>query len=257
MFFDTHCHYDFKQYNEDRDQLLGEILPKFGMSYVLNVGTTMKSSKESIALAKKYDYIYTSIGFHPHNAKEMRPEDLAILEEMTKEPKVVAIGEIGLDFYYTHSPKDVQHKVFTDLLDLALKAKLPVIIHSRDANDEVFKILAERRVGERVGGVVHCFSGTADLAKKYVDMGFYIGVGGVVTYKNAEDLRKTVENVPLENLVLETDCPYLAPEPHRGSRNDSQNLQYIAEKIGKIDGISWEKVANVTTDNAKRLFSIG
>ena len=254
MFFDTHCHYDFKQYNEDRDRLLGEILPKFGMDYVLNVGTTMKSSRESIALAKKYDYIYTSIGFHPHNAKEMKPGDLALLEEMTKEPKVVAVGEIGLDFHYNHSPKDIQRKVFADLLDLALKANLPVIVHSRDANDEVFKILAERRIGEKVGGVVHCFSGTADLAKKYVDIGFYIGIGGVVTYKNAEDLRKTVENIPLENLVLETDCPYLSPEPFRGKRNESPYISYIAEVIAEIKNETAENILAVTNENAKKLF---
>lgn len=253
MYFDTHCHYDFKQFDEDRDDLLGEVLPGFGVSGVVNAGINLKSSKAGLALAKRYGYVYAALGFHPHNASQMRDGDLALFREMAKNPEVVAIGEIGLDFYYDHSPRDVQIKCFEQQLELACEIGLPVIVHSREACEQVFEILAAKRVGERVGGVLHCFAGTAALGEKYVDMGFYIGVGGVVTYKGGGE---NIRNIPIQRLVIETDCPYLAPVPQRGRRNDSQNLFYIAEKIGKILGKTCEEVAEVTTQNARKLFCI-
>jgi len=256
VYFDTHCHYDFKQYDQDRDYLLGTALPEFGISSLINAGINIKASRACIDLAKKYNYIYAAVGFHPHNAHEMKDGDAAILEELAKEPKVVAIGEIGLDYHYDYAPKDVQRKRFVEQLKVAESAGLPVLVHCREADDDVYEILCQGRIGEKVGGVLHCFSGTADMAKKYVDMGFYIGIGGVVTYKNAGKLREVVENTPLEHLVLETDCPYLAPEPNRGHRNNSQNLSHIAEKIGEIVGTSGRDVAHTTKSNAKKLFGI-
>lgn len=256
MYFDTHCHYDFKQFDKDRDELIGKLLPEFGVIGVINAGINVSAGRACIQLAKKYDYIYAALGFHPHNAQEMKDGDLDIFEGMAKEAKVVAIGEIGLDFYYNHSSADVQQKCFTEHLDLACKLGLPVIVHSREADNEVLQILSDRDIGKKVGGVLHCFSGGADLALKYVEMGFYIGIGGVVTYKNAEKLHEVVKKVPLENLVLETDCPYLSPEPKRGGRNDSRNLFYVAEKIAAILGRKSEEISAITAINAKKLFGI-
>jgi TatD DNase family protein len=256
MYFETHAHYDFKDYNNDRQELLSKLLPEFGVGYVLNVGTTMGYSRASVELARSYDYIYASVGFHPHYSKEMTDADLEELERLARDPKVVAVGEIGLDFYYDHSPRDVQRRVFKELLQLALDFKLPALIHCRDAEDEVLEILTQTRAGERIGGIMHCFSSGPAVAQKYIDMGWHIGVGGVVTYKNAGILRQVVEIIPRSRLVLETDCPYLSPEPHRGTRNDSRNLFYIAQKVGEIWGMPAEEVAKTTTDNAKKLFGI-
>jgi len=254
MYFDTHCHYDFKQFDDDRDELLGKVLPDFGVDYVLNAGCNIKTSRAGIGLAQKYSYVYASVGFHPHNAKELKEGDISRLGDMAKDAKVVAIGEIGLDYHYDFSPCDVQRDVFISQLDLAQQLGLPVIVHCREADDDVYEILLTRKMS--VGGVLHCFSGDAELAKKYVAMGFYIGVGGVVTYKNAAKLHKVVESVPINSLLIETDCPYLSPEPRRSKRNDSQNLRYISEKIGNILEIPFEKVAEATKQNALKLFKI-
>ena len=256
MYFDSHCHYDFKQFNSDREILLSKTLPDYGVKYLLNVGCNMSSSKDGLALANKYDYIYASVGYHPHNAKELRDEDLAVITKMTEEPKVVAIGEIGLDFHYNHSPKEVQIRRFKEQLDLAVNLNMPVIVHSRDADDEVFKILKQSGIAGKKGGVLHCFSGDLDLAVKYTDLGFYLGIGGVVTYKNAKTLREVAKNVPIQHLLIETDCPYLSPEPFRGQKNDSRNLRYIVETIGKNANLADETVAQITLENAKKLFSI-
>lgn len=255
MYFDTHAHYDFRHFDEDREELLGGRLQETGVSNVINISFDMQTSQKSIEFARKYDYIYAAIGFHPLDCGEMTDADLAAIERMAKEPKVVAIGEIGLDYYYdTAPPKDWQKKCFADQLDLTIKLGLPVIIHCRDSHDDVFEILAASGVGQKVGGVMHCYSDTADRVAEYIEMGFHIGIGGVVTYKKSNDLREAVKAVPIDKLLIETDCPFLPPEPKRGKRNDSQNLYYIAEKIGEILGISHEEVARITSNNAKRLF---
>jgi len=255
MYFDTHTHYDFRHFDEDIDEVLGRQLPQAGVSHVINIGTNIAAAKRSIEFARKYDYMYAAIGFHPLDCGEMTDGDLQTLEKMADEPKVVAIGEIGLDYYWdTAPPKDWQKECFVKQLELAKKLGLPVIIHCREAHDDVFEILSASGVGPDVGGVMHCYSGTAKRAEEYVKMGFYIGIGGVVTYKNAEDLRETVRAIPLERLLIETDCPFLPPEPKRGTRNDSQNLFYIVEKISNILGMSHEEVARATSENAKRLF---
>jgi len=255
MYFETHAHYDFKHFDTDRDQLLGVELPRAGVSHVINIGTNIEAAKKSIEFAKKYDYMYAGLGFHPLNCDEMSDEGLGKLEKLAREPKVVAIGEIGLDYYWdTAPPVDWQKKCFIQQLDLAVKLNLPVIIHCRKAHDDVFEILAASGADEKVGGVMHCYSGTPEMAVEYAKMGFYIGVGGVVTYKNSEILREVVRAVPVERLLIETDCPFMPPEPKRGTRNDSQNLYYIVEKIGVILGMSHDEVARVTCENAKRLF---
>jgi len=256
MYFETHAHYDFKQFNDDRDELLARILPDFGISHIINVGTSMRSSRDGLALANKYDYIYATLGVHPHNAKDIGDGDIDKLADMALDPKVVAIGEIGLDFYYDHSPRDIQIKRFKQMLGLGIDLDMPLVIHCRDAEQETFDILKESRAGERVGGVMHCFSHNAMRAQKYFELGWHIGVGGVVTYKNAQILRDVVAITPRERLLLETDCPYLSPDPNRGKRNDSCNLQHIAEKIAEIWDTTPEEVARVTTENAKRLFRI-
>ncbi|MCL2235912.1 MAG: TatD family hydrolase [Defluviitaleaceae bacterium] len=256
MYFETHSHYDFDHYDNDRDQLLGEILPEAGIDYILNIGTSMKTSRTTLELAQKYDYIYAALGFHPHNAKDLRYRDLEIIAKMADEPKVVAIGEIGLDYHYDHSPRDVQREQFEAQLDLALNLGLPVVIHCREAAEDTMKILTASGAGAKIGGVMHCFSSGVVEAQKYLDMGWHIGVGGVVTYKNAPALREVVEITPRNRLLIETDCPYLSPDPNRGQRNDSRNLVYIAEKIASIWGTTAEEVAKITTQNAKELFSI-
>ena len=255
MYFETHAHYDFKHFDKDIDEVLDRQLPQAGVSHVINIGTNIEAAKKSIEFTQKYDFMYAAIGFHPLDCGEMKPGDLGTLENMAKEPKVVAIGEIGLDYHWdTAPPKDRQKKCFTEQLDLAVKLGLPVIIHCRDSHDDVFEILAASNVGAKVGGVMHCYSGTPEMAVKYVEMGFYIGIGGVVTYKNAGALRETVKAVPVRRLLIETDCPFLPPEPKRGTRNDSQNLFYIVEKISNIIDMSHEEAARITCENAERLF---
>jgi len=257
MYFDTHAHYDFKPFNEDRHELLEKTLPEAGVGLILNVGTDMQSSRASIKLANTYDYIYATVGFHPHYAKDMKDDDLQTLADLcTKFPKIVAIGEIGLDFFHNFSPKDVQIRRFKQQLDLALQLKMPVVIHCREADDEVFDILKKSDAGELVGGVFHCYAGSVSRARQLVELGWHIGVGGVVTYKKSDMLREVVATTPKDRVVIETDCPYLAPEPHRGGRNDSRNLAYIAAKIAQIWDTTADEAANITTQNAKILFKI-
>lgn len=252
MIFESHAHYDDERFNEDRGQLL-ERLPEEGVQYVLNVAADMSSVHSTVALTKAYDYIYGAVGVHPHDVKDMTLDDLRVIEDCTKEDKVVAIGEIGLDYYYDFSPKEAQHLWFKKQLELAKRLGLPVIIHSRDAAQETYDIIRESGVRD---GVIHCYSGSAMMAKEYVKMGFYIGIGGVVTFKKADKLKEVVQEVPMEHLLIETDSPYLAPVPNRGKRNDSRNLVYIAEEIGKIKGLSAPEVIKCTNENACRLFGI-
>jgi len=253
MYFETHTHYDFNKFDHDRDELFSKLLPEAGVSRIINIGINTESSKASIEFAKKYDYIYASIGFHPNDTDSMKDGDIDILRQMTKEPKVVAIGEIGLDYHYEHCKK-TQKKCFEEHLELAFEKGLPVIIHARDSHEDVYSILKESGAGKKVGGVMHCFSASAEMAVKYIEMGFHIGVGGVVTYKNGGSLREVVEIVPKNRLLIETDCPYLSPEPNRGKRNDSRNLRYIIDKISDIWGMSHEETAGITYDNAVTLF---
>lgn len=252
MYFETHAHYDDKQFDEDRHTLL-ESLNKNGVEYIVNVGADMKSSLESINLAKKYPFVYASVGIHPHDAKNVKEEDYKTLENWLKEDKVVALGEIGLDYHYDLSDKEIQKEVFKNQLKICENVTKPVIIHSREATNDVLEIIKQSKVRK---GVVHAFSSSLEIAKEYVKLGFYIGVGGVVTFKNANTLVKVVENIPLENILIETDSPYLTPVPFRGTRNNSQNLQYVVEKIAEIKRIDKEIVEKTTFINAKKFFCI-
>lgn len=251
QYFDSHAHYDDKRFREDREELLRELLPASGVSHIINIGCDVKSSEQSIRLADRYDYIYAAVGVHPHELYDMSSQTIAKLKKLSEHPKVVAIGEIGLDYYYDTHPRELQRFWFRQQLRLAEEVALPVAIHSREASQETFDIIQSTQVRR---GSIHCYSGSAQMAVDYVKMGFHIGVGGVVTFSNAKKLVETVEAVPIEHILIETDCPYLSPNPNRGKRNDSSNLKYVVEKIAEIKKMTPEAVAKITAENAKSLF---
>jgi TatD DNase family protein len=251
MIFDSHAHYDDRQFAKDRHELISG-LGDNGVGYVLNVGADVRSSEASVELAHKYDFIYASVGVHPHYADKMNETLFSRLAELAKSDKVVAIGETGLDFYRDLSDRDTQRKWYKRQLELAMQMDMPVIIHSRDACRNTLDIMLESGVKR---GVIHCFAGSAEIADEYIKHGFYIGIGGVVTYRKAK-LPAIVAKLPLERILLETDCPYLPPEPKRGTRNDSTNIKYIAEKIAQVKGITYDEVVSVTEKNAMELFNI-
>ena len=250
MYFDSHAHYDNPQYDEDRESLLAS-LPKHGITGVINVGFDVISSKKAIALAEAYPFIYAAVGVHPHDVKDMTESDLPTLKELSAHPKVVAIGEIGLDFHYDHSPRDLQRYWFAKQLELAKSLDMPVSIHSREASKEVFDIITESGVTK---GVMHCYSGHLPMALDYVKMGFYISLSGTVTYKNAAKTKEVAAGVPLDRLLIETDCPYLSPVPFRGKRNDSTKLSHIVEAIAEAKNLPIEDIAKATDKNARKLF---
>lgn len=252
MIIDTHAHYDDESFDIDRDDLLTGMKGR-GVERIVTVGADIATSKAAIELTKKYPFVYGAIGVHPSDVTELDEEKIAWLLEMSREDKIVAIGEIGLDYHYDEPLPEIQKKWFIRQLALAREAGLPVIIHSRDAAEDTLQIMQENHA-EELGGVVHCFSYSLEMAKEYVKMGFYIGLGGVCTFKNAKKVKKVAAEIPLEKIVLETDCPYLAPEPNRGKRNDSANLIYVAREIAALRGISEEEVIRQTRDNACRLY---
>lgn len=257
MIFETHAHYDDQAFEEDREPLLNH-LQEQGIGIVVNIGASLASSYASLALAEQYPFVYAAIGVHPDETKELTEENFNELPAMIKHTKAVAVGEIGLDYYWDSTPRDVQKYWFERQLALALQYDLPVVIHSREAAADTLAVMKEwyAKSGGTLSGIIHCFSYGPELAKEYTKMGFYLGVGGVVTFKNAKKLKEVVQTVPLELLVLETDCPYLAPVPHRGKRNDSGNLHYVAEEIAALKGITVEEVIRVTEENAKKLYRI-
>ena len=251
MLFDTHAHLDDPRFDEDRDELI-TVLKAMGVDYVTNIGCSMESSLASIELAEKYPNVYATVGVHPHGVKDMTDDDLVQLEKWTQHEKVVAIGEIGLDYYYDNSPRDEQKYWFAKQLELAERLNFPIVIHDRDAHEDCLNILKQFDVK----GIFHCFSGSKEMAEIIVKMGFYAAFGGPVTFKNA---RKTVEAasvVPLDRLLIETDCPYLAPEGFRGQRNNPSLVRHAAMKLAEIKGITFEEMARITTDNAKKVYGI-
>jgi TatD DNase family protein len=254
MYFDTHAHYDDKQFDADRAALLGRILPENGIELIVNVGSSMQTSREAAALAEQYDYIYAAAGVHPNEAEEY---DIDELERLVAHPKVVAIGEIGLDYHYPEPSREVQMAAFAAQMELAAKVKLPVVIHDRDAHEDCLRVVKDfcRRYPE-LRGVFHCYSGSAEMAEEIVKLGWSISFTGVITFKNARRTREAAAVIPAERIMIETDCPYLSPEPNRGKRNDSSNLRYIAAAIAAIKGISLEEAAKLTTDNGRRFFGI-
>lgn len=254
MIFDTHAHYDDPSFDEDRDQLLAE-LTNHGIEAVVNIGASVKTSRSTLELTEKYPFIYGAIGVHPSETAELSDSFISWLKENAGHPKIVAVGEIGLDYYWDEPDRELQKYWFVRQLNLAREVELPVVIHSRDAAKDTLDIMKETRCGE-IGGVIHCFSYGIDLAREYLDMGFYIGIGGVVTFKNGRKLKEVVEYVPMDRMVLETDCPYLSPEPLRGRRNSSLNLPYVAEAVSRIKGIPVEEVVSLTRNNALDLYRI-
>lgn len=256
MIFETHAHYEDRRFDKDREQLLAS-MNSHGITTIVNVASTIETTKKSIALAQKYDFIYASVGIHPSEIRDLNEKSLEWLHEQTKEAKVAAVGEIGLDYYW-EKEEDVrkqQRYWFRRQLQLAKDTDLPVIIHSRDAAADTLAIMKEA-YAMQIPGVIHCFSYSVEQAKEYVSMGYYIGVGGVVTFKNAKKLKEVVENIPLEWILLETDCPYMAPEPYRGKRNSSLYLPYVVKKIAEIKGVSEQEVMEVTNQNAYQMYQI-
>jgi len=252
MYFDTHAHYCDKRFNDDRDELLAS-MPGAGISLILNSGSSLRSSILSLEMAKKYKFIYASAGVHPHDSKSMTDDTVDKLKALLSHPKAVAVGEIGLDYHYDFSPRDVQRKRFREQLDLARFLRKPVIIHEREALPDTLETIRDY---SDLTGVLHCFSGSWETAKIVLDMGWYLSFTGVITFKNARRALEVLEKMPVERIMLETDCPYLSPEPHRGRRNSSLFLPYIAEKIAEVRGITIEEVAAFTMENGKRFFGI-
>ena len=251
---ESHTHMDDAAFDEDREILIEEI-KNAGIEYMMNISASLTSIKTSMELAKKYDFIYTSVGVHPSETEDLNEKNFQWLKEQAAHEKVKAIGEIGLDYYWQEPEKEVQQYWFRNQLRLAHEMNLPVIIHSREAAADTYKIMKEEKA-DRLSGVIHCFSYTKETARDYLNWNYYFGIGGVVTFQNAKKLKEAVEYIPIENIVLETDSPYLAPVPFRGKRNSSLNLPLIAQTIADIKGLNVEKVIEVTTENAKKLYRL-
>lgn len=253
MIFDTHAHYDDGQFEEDREELLNSMAEN-GVGTIVNVSASYASCERVVNMVKDYPFMYAAVGVHPDEAGDLNEESFARMRELFQRDKVVAVGEIGLDYYWDQESHDLQKKWFVRQLELAREMNLPVLIHSREAAADTMEVMKEYARGLK--GVIHCYSYSKEMAKEYVRMGFYIGVGGVVTFKNARKLKETVREIPLEAIVLETDCPYLSPEPFRGKRNNSMYIRYVAEEIARLKKITYEEVVLRTEKNARELYRI-
>lgn len=253
MYFDTHAHLDDKAFDEDRDELVLSF-EKVGVTRVLNASSNMKSSYDTVSLCKKYDMIYGAVGIHPDSAKAFSAENLTELESLLKNPKICAIGETGLDYYYDDVPPGLQKEVFSKQAALAYELKVPIIVHDREAHRDCFEIL-KKFLG--ISAVYHCFSGSVEYARELIKLGFYLSFGGAVTFKNARCAPDVLRAVPHERIMLETDCPYMAPVPYRGKRNHPGYIPEIAAKIGEIWGMSPQRVGEITTQNANTFFGLG
>ena len=256
MIFESHAHYDDSKFDDDREELLSS-MQENGIEKIINIGCSIESCKSTLELTKQYPFVYGAMGIHPSDIGDLNEDTFLWLKEQVKKEKVVAVGEIGLDYYWDKE-EEVQKNQriwFRRQLELAKESNLPVIIHSRDAAADTMEIMKEAHV-QGIKGVIHCFSYSKEQAQEYVKMGYYIGVGGVVTFKNGKKLKSVVEAIPLTSIVLETDCPYLAPEPNRGKRNESAYIQYVAEEIARLKGISVEEVLTQTEINAKQVYQL-
>lgn len=247
---DSHAHLDNEQFNEDREEVLNRI--KENLDFAVNIGYNLASSKKSVEFAKNYDFIYAVVGVHPDDIGEYSDEVEKELEKLAQEDKVLAIGEIGLDYHWMTFPKEQQQEVFRKQMKLAQRVGKPVAIHSREAMEDTLKILKEF---PDVKGIFHCYPGSVETARKVID-NYYLGIGGVLTFKNAKKLVEVVENIPLDKLIIETDCPYMAPTPHRGKRNEPIYVEYVARKIAEIKGISYEEVVEVTNRNTRKAYGM-
>ena len=253
MLFDTHAHLNDPAFDPDREELMAGLAGK-GVSFVMNAGCSLESSRDIVRMAENYPWLYASVGSHPDSADEVNEEVIEEYRKLCKlSPKVKAIGEIGLDYYYEDIPRETQKNAFRMQMALAKEVNLPVIIHEREAHDDGMRIVKEF---PGVTGVFHCYSGSAEMARQLVNMGWYIGFTGVLTFKNARKAVETAASIPLDRIVLETDCPFMAPEPFRGKRNDPGYLYRMAERLAEIRGLSVEEIEEITTENAKRLYRL-
>ena len=254
MIFETHAHYNDEAFREDREEIFAQF-PEKRIGRVVNIASDLESIDECLELAQKYPFMYCALGIHPSDSAPLTDELLEEISEKLKNPRVVAVGEIGLDYYWDTPDRSIQKHWFEEQLEMARRADLPVVIHSREAAQDTMQIMQAHRARE-IGGVVHCYSYSLELAREYVKMGFYIGIGGVVTFKNARKLKEVAEGIPIENIVLETDCPYLAPVPYRGKRNSSLYLPFVVEEIARIKGMDAEEIIARTEENAERLYRL-
>ena len=261
--FETHAHYDDERFDEDRDELISSMLSDAGeLDYIVNVGASRLGCEASLALAAQYEKVYAAIGFHPEDIVRLKESDIEWLENMlgeSKARKIVALGEIGLDYYYVSDDADMaaaekkqQREWFAAQMNVAYRTHMPVMIHSRDACQDTIDILKSNH-GQDTGGIIHCYSYSKEAARDFLNMGFSIGIGGVLTFKNAKKLVEAAAYIPMDRIVLETDSPYMAPEPNRGKRNDSRNIKYVAEKLAQIKGLDTQEVIDITNQNARRL----
>jgi TatD DNase family protein len=254
MLFDTHAHLNAIQYEEDIVEVIQRAKSE-NVTHIVVVGFDKDTIKKAMELTDQYDMIYAAVGWHPVDAIDMTDDDLKWIKELASHPKVVAIGEMGLDYYWDKSPKDIQKQEFRKQIQLAREVQLPIIIHNREATEDVIKILQEENASE-VGGVMHCFTGSLEVAKQCMDMNFYISFGGPVTFKNAKKPKEVAAEIPMDRILIETDCPYLTPHPFRGKRNEPSYVKYVAEQIATLKEVSVEEIARKTSDNAMRLFGI-
>lgn len=254
MIFDTHAHYDDDAFDNDRDVLLSG-MKEAGVEYIVNVGASMASSERSVALAEKYPFIYAAVGVHPDEVGELNEEKIEQLRKWAKYEKVKAIGEIGLDYYWDKEQHDLQKHWFMRQMELANECRLPMIVHSREAAKDTLDMVIAAKPLE-LSGIIHCYSYSVEQAREYLNMGYYIGIGGVLTFKNAKKLKEVAEYAPLSQIVLETDCPYLAPVPYRGKRNDSSKLSLVAEELAAIKQMPVEEVIRITKENGRKLYHI-
>ncbi|OGO77527.1 MAG: hydrolase TatD [Clostridiales bacterium GWB2_37_7] len=254
MLFDTHAHLDDGRFDEDRKPVLEQCKAE-GVELILNAASDVRSSLKSIALAEEYDFIYASVGVHPHDAKSMDNKTIDVLRDLSSNPKVKAIGEIGLDYHYDFSPREVQKQRFMEQIDLAKQLKLPIIVHDRESHGDIIEIFKNMNV-KGMGGVLHSFSGSVEMARECLKLGFYLSISGPITFKNNIKTVEVVREIPLDMLLIETDSPYLTPVPYRGQRNYPGYVRYVAEKIAEIKGIDFEEVAQKTLENGKKLFGI-
>lgn len=251
--YDSHAHLDDERFDQDREEII-KSLKANGISLVINPGADMKSSRKALELADLYPNIYAAVGIHPQEASEYDSEDLEIIRKWSENPKVVAIGEIGLDYYYGKNNKEEQIKLFREQIKLASEMSLPVIIHMRDATEDTYNILKEFE--GKVRGVMHCYSGSLEMSKLFMELGYYISLAGVVTFKNAKTAKEVAKNIPLERLLIETDSPYLTPEPNRGKRNEPKYVKHVADKICELRGISLVEFSEITRRNTEELFGL-
>ena len=254
MLIDSHAHLEMPEFRKDLSEVLQRAKDS-GIGYIFTVGTERKDWRRALEIAGSHPSVYAILGVHPHNAREIDEKTYPALKELCKHEKVKAYGEIGLDFFRNHSPRDVQLKRFREQIALAKELRLPIVVHDREAHQETLEILKSEKAGEN-GGIIHCFSGDEEMAKACIDMGFYISIPGSITYKNAERFREIVKSLPLETLLVETDAPFLTPVPFRGKRNEPSYVRYTAEKVAEIKKVSFEKVAEVTTENALRVYRL-